>query len=362
MFTRIRYVFMLSIASIVLLLMGQCYWLATQYQYSMEKDFDMLQQTCAWAFDTEAELRHDLRPDSLEPTIIGVVPDQDEQDERSMSELLDSMIGLSPDMARSDVEVVNLKGIPKKFHAQAVDQYGLKQFMPIQAATLDSLLRLRGYGGVSHYETRRLADDEAPLYEPRYTMSGGLRRVATVEWTFNPLEREGLRFDVALTAGHTLRSMLWQMAGSLALVALLVACLIYLLRTIVVQRRIDNIRREYMQTMLYEMKMPDTVKAEKPIRLGDTEFLYGQNELRHASDRTIITSRQAEILKMLADEQGHVVLRETILKQIWGDDSMQNSAALNVQVTYLRRALSPDPRLSIHTIVRKGLVLRIEPK
>jgi len=53
-----------------------------------------------------------------------------------------------------------------------------------------------------------------------------------------------------------------------------------------------------------------------------------------------------------------VVPREKILQQIWGDDSYANSLALNVQVTYLRRALKSDPTLSIEAVIKRGYVLK----
>ena len=42
----------------------------------------------------------------------------------------------------------------------------------------------------------------------------------------------------------------------------------------------------------------------------------------------------------------------------WGDDSYSNSLALNVQITYLRRALSSDASVSIEAVIKKGYILR----
>ena len=43
----------------------------------------------------------------------------------------------------------------------------------------------------------------------------------------------------------------------------------------------------------------------------------------------------------------------------WGDDSYSNSLALNVQISYLRRALSSDETVSIEALYKKGYVLRV---
>jgi two-component system phosphate regulon sensor histidine kinase PhoR len=64
------------------------------------------------------------------------------------------------------------------------------------------------------------------------------------------------------------------------------------------------------------------------------------------------------LLRLLAETPKEVVPREKILQQIWGDDSYANSLALNVQVTYLRRALKSDPTLSIEAVIKRGYVLK----
>jgi DNA-binding winged helix-turn-helix (wHTH) protein len=132
------------------------------------------------------------------------------------------------------------------------------------------------------------------------------------------------------------------------------------MRTIVIQKRIDRLRQEFMKNMIYEMKQPpvgDTA-VEISTKIGHTDFFYSLNELRIGNERVIITSRQAEILKLLTDTPNEVVSRTDILNQIWGDDSYANSMALNVQITYLRRALKSDESVSIEAVMKKGYVLK----
>lgn len=92
--------------------------------------------------------------------------------------------------------------------------------------------------------------------------------------------------------------------------------------------------------------------------LGKTTFDYRINELRYGNRKTLLTSRQAEILRLLADRAGQAVPRETILRTVWGDVSYANSLALNVQITYLRRALAPDTSVEIVSLPKKGYVLK----
>ena len=111
----------------------------------------------------------------------------------------------------------------------------------------------------------------------------------------------------------------------------------YQIKTIMIQRRINAIRHEFMKNMIYEMKQPPAKAADDAtaIKIGSTLFFYELNELRHGNEKVIITSRQAELLRILADSPNKVVGREVLLKEVWGDDSYSNSMALNVQITYL---------------------------
>lgn len=97
---------------------------------------------------------------------------------------------------------------------------------------------------------------------------------------------------------------------------------------------------------------------EENYKFGNTVFDFNTNELRCGNNKTLITSRQAEILRILAININKAVSRDQILSAIWGDGSYANSLALNVQITYLRRALGKDINLSIVSIPKKGYMLK----
>lgn len=106
-----------------------------------------------------------------------------------------------------------------------------------------------------------------------------------------------------------------------------------------------------------ERRLPETAPGEQYV-FGKTTFDYALNELRQANRKTLLTSRQAEILSLLARSPGQLVSRETILEAVWGNVSYANSLALNVQITYLRRALAPDTSVEIVSLPKKGYVLK----
>lgn len=102
----------------------------------------------------------------------------------------------------------------------------------------------------------------------------------------------------------------------------------------------------------------DDSEDKEVYQLGHTTFDYTNNELRTQANKVMITSRQAEILRMLVKNKNSVVSRELLLEYVWGDASYANSLALNVQITYLRRALKEDASVKIESLTKKGYVLR----
>jgi DNA-binding response OmpR family regulator len=102
-----------------------------------------------------------------------------------------------------------------------------------------------------------------------------------------------------------------------------------------------------------------SVSAEEEIyRFANTVFTYSTNELRTGNSKTLLTSRQAEILRLLARNLNVAIERETILNTVWGNASYANSLALNVQITYLRKALQNDTGTGIVSLTKKGYFLK----
>lgn len=107
----------------------------------------------------------------------------------------------------------------------------------------------------------------------------------------------------------------------------------------------------------FALQLEETVE-EETYRFGNTVFSYNTNELRTASSKVLITSRQADILRLLALNVNQAVSRDRLLEAVWGAASYANSLALNVQITYLRKALKNDPSVRIESLMKKGYVLR----
>lgn len=107
----------------------------------------------------------------------------------------------------------------------------------------------------------------------------------------------------------------------------------------------------------FETGITESVQEES-YHFGNTVFNYTINEIRTGNQKVLITSRQAEILRILATNLNLAVDRDLILNTVWGTNSYANSLALNVQVSYLRKALRNDTASGIISLPKKGYMLK----
>lgn len=96
---------------------------------------------------------------------------------------------------------------------------------------------------------------------------------------------------------------------------------------------------------------------DETYRFGNSVFNYSTNEIRTGNHKVLVTSRQADILRLLVRHLNASVGRDQLLELVWGNSSYANSLALNVQITYLRKALKNDPTVKIESLTKKGYVL-----
>lgn len=92
-----------------------------------------------------------------------------------------------------------------------------------------------------------------------------------------------------------------------------------------------------------EAPQPEKTRFE----IGDYRFNAVTQQLSHAGTETELSHREAEILKRLCENRNQVVSSQSILLDLWGDDSFFNSRSLHVFITKLRHKLAKDGRIRI---------------
>ncbi|MBU1720497.1 MAG: response regulator transcription factor [Bacteroidetes bacterium] len=90
---------------------------------------------------------------------------------------------------------------------------------------------------------------------------------------------------------------------------------------------------------------------------GIYEFNYRLQTLKAPSGDNKLTSKEADLLKLLCENLNSTVDRSFALKLIWGDDSYFNARSMDVYVTKLRKYLKEDTSIELLNIHGKGFRL-----
>lgn len=88
-------------------------------------------------------------------------------------------------------------------------------------------------------------------------------------------------------------------------------------------------------------------KQDGWVNIGEYRFNATQQILQLGGKNMKLSHREAEILRFLVDNQNKVVETNTILLELWGDDSFFNTRSLHVFITKLRHKLSDDEHIRI---------------
>ncbi|MBL7839953.1 MAG: response regulator transcription factor [Cyclobacteriaceae bacterium] len=83
------------------------------------------------------------------------------------------------------------------------------------------------------------------------------------------------------------------------------------------------------------------------LELGEYRFFPQRQVLQFHSETKRLSSREAELLKLLYFSRNRMIERKTILLKLWNDDHIFNSRSLDVYITRLRKYLAQDRQVQI---------------
>jgi DNA-binding response OmpR family regulator len=100
--------------------------------------------------------------------------------------------------------------------------------------------------------------------------------------------------------------------------------------------------------------------AKQVYTFGRFEFDYTEQSLRLGNKETVLTRKEAEVLKMLCLYKGRLLKREVALTEIWGENDYFMGRSMDVYITKLRKLLKDDPAISIVNVHNSGFKLVVE--
>jgi two-component system response regulator VicR len=96
------------------------------------------------------------------------------------------------------------------------------------------------------------------------------------------------------------------------------------------------------------------ISALKTYTFGDFVLHYDEQFIEGPEGRHKLTSKENELIRLLASEINKLVNRSHALKQIWGDDSYFNARSMDVYLSKIRKILKDDPKVQIITVHGEG--------
>lgn len=99
------------------------------------------------------------------------------------------------------------------------------------------------------------------------------------------------------------------------------------------------------------------VVSLKTYTFGDFVLHYDEQYIEGPEGKHKLTSKENELIRLLASEVNRLVNRSHALKQIWGDDSYFNARSMDVYLSKIRKILKDDPKVQIITVHGEGFKL-----
>jgi DNA-binding response OmpR family regulator len=104
-------------------------------------------------------------------------------------------------------------------------------------------------------------------------------------------------------------------------------------------------------------KSPRAEGSEAPISIGSFRFDYRVRVLERQGKKRKLTTREADLLRLLCINVNETLNRSAALTTLWGEDSHFNSRSMDVFVSRLRRYLKGDRSVEILNVHGEGVKL-----
>ena len=95
------------------------------------------------------------------------------------------------------------------------------------------------------------------------------------------------------------------------------------------------------------------------ILIGKYTFDFINQSLTLAGETKRITEKESDILQYLSNHRNHIIKREEVLKELWGENDYFFGRSLDVFITKIRKYLKDDPAISIENVFGVGFIFNV---
>ena len=97
--------------------------------------------------------------------------------------------------------------------------------------------------------------------------------------------------------------------------------------------------------------------SDAPHQLGKLLFDFSRQTISDGKEVVKMTSKEAQLLKLLAENKNNVTDRKLALDMIWGNDDYYSSRSMDVYITKLRKMLKIDKSIELINVHGQGYKL-----
>ena len=126
----------------------------------------------------------------------------------------------------------------------------------------------------------------------------------------------------------------------------------------------DSAREHVSPRSLVDQRPHDRQPGDDSFNFAGKRIDFGELELRSLGNVIHLTLMEAELLRHLVRNQGHVVSRKSILEEVWGLHEDTDTRAIDNFIVRLRRYIEDDPSSPRHLQTVRGVGYKFiaEPK
>lgn len=274
---RIKILHWLTISAIVAFCLMQCYWLYSRYTYTLESHEEELYRTVLDVMQEEREIRKSVkRPDiniltstrisaSSQPGSSGILStvfdiyvidlnkiDVSQMNATDIKDIINLYETQKPDgIVHHNFEINDKPSDPNEY--DALERFTVDVRKPFRLQTLDSLLRDRG---LTVDEIVMEKADTMVWFPSKAGHESILLPKISVTYPYDIFEGETVTVTLSVGLSPVIAKMMDLLIFSLVLSALLITCLVAQIATIRKQRKLEELRQDFIHTMIHELKRP----------------------------------------------------------------------------------------------------------
>ena len=274
---RIKILHWLTIAAIITFCMMQCYWLYNRYIYTLESHEEELYKTVLNVMQEERNIRKSIkRPDISILTSTKISASTQAETSGIQSTVFDIYVVDANKIDLSEVSNADIKEIIKLYETlkpegityhkfeitdkptdpneyDALERFTVDVRNPFKLSSLDSLLSKSGL----EVECISIEKADSMVWLPSRTEHTSIFSPQfTVTYPYDIFEGELVSVTLVVGISPVIAKMTDLLILSIVLSVLLITCLVAQIITIRKQRKLEELRQDFIHTMIHELKRP----------------------------------------------------------------------------------------------------------